>query len=171
MSVLGYEQIVANSQLDPSETSTADLVLDARSHGRCAKPCPVSSLNTHSPCCSTRFLGSEPEPRAGLSSGHIPRSFSLPFNTFLRKQTGPDGVDYTTFLPEDDIRIALVKAAGAARAELILSDGISVTTSCGSGMTAGILWLGLKLVGVKKISLYDEVSLPSLSKQILRANY
>ena len=43
MSVLGYEQIVANSQLDLSETSAADFVLDARSHGRCAKPPPVPS--------------------------------------------------------------------------------------------------------------------------------
>ena len=95
----------------------------------------------------------------------------MPFNAFLRKKTSPDGVDYTTFLPEDDIRKAVVKAIGTTRAELILSDAISVTTSCGSGMTAGILWLGLKLIGVKKISLYDEVSLRSLRKKKLRANY
>ena len=27
----------------------------------------------------------------------------------------------------------------------------------GSGMTAGVLWLGLSILGVKKLSLYDEV--------------
>jgi hypothetical protein len=35
----------------------------------------------------------------------------------------------------------------------------TIITSCGSGMTAGVLWLGLKLLGVRKVGLYDEVSL------------
>lgn len=34
-----------------------------------------------------------------------------------------------------------------------------VVASCGSGMTAGVIWLALKSIGVEKIGLYDEVSL------------
>lgn len=29
-------------------------------------------------------------------------------------------------------------------------------TTCGSGMTASVLWLGLAAVGVKRLRLYDE---------------
>ena len=48
-------------------TSHAAQVLDARSRGR--------------------FAGTEPEPRAGLRSGHIPGSLNLPYETLYR----PDG--------------------------------------------------------------------------------
>ncbi|RDB28517.1 Thiosulfate/3-mercaptopyruvate sulfurtransferase 1, mitochondrial [Hypsizygus marmoreus] len=135
-SLRSYEQMVANSQLDPTANSNADLILDARSRGR--------------------YLGTDPEPRPGLSSGHIPHSFSLPFNLFLHKVTGADGTEYAKFLPAQDIYNALVEAIGDERAELVKTGVIPVTASCGSGMTAGILWLGLKLLGVEKISLYDE---------------
>ncbi|KAG6891429.1 hypothetical protein C0992_007208 [Termitomyces sp. T32_za158] len=129
-----YEQIVANST---SRTSNqTDLVLDARSHGR--------------------YSGRDPEPRSGLSSGHIPNSLSLPFNLFLHQEMGADGTTYTTFLPPEEIRKVLEEAVGMERTDLIIRGSIPVTTSCGSGMTAGILWLGLKLLGVERISLYDE---------------
>ncbi|KAG6902817.1 hypothetical protein C0995_011304 [Termitomyces sp. Mi166 len=133
-----YEQIVANSTAEASDQT--DLVLDARSHGR--------------------YSGFDPEPRPGLSSGHIPHSFSLPFNLFLRQISGTDGTTYTTFLPPEEIRRALEQAVGLERADLIIRGSIPVTTSCGSGMTACILWLGLKLLGVERISLYDEVGSP-----------
>ncbi|KNZ71476.1 Putative 3-mercaptopyruvate sulfurtransferase [Termitomyces sp. J132] len=126
-----YEQIVANSTADAS-----DLILDARSYGR--------------------YSGLDPEPRPGLSSGHIPNSLSLPFNLFLRQIMSPDGTTYTVFLSPKDIRKVLEQTVGLERADSIIHGALPVTTSCGSGMTAGILWLGLKLLGVERISLYDE---------------
>jgi len=135
--VRSYEQVVANSLLDPASNPAAELVVDARSRGR--------------------FLGTDPEPRPGLSSGHVPHSFSLPFNVFLKTQTGPgSSVQYTTFLSEPELRQALVKAVGADQAQLVLTGKRPITTSCGSGMTAGILWLGLKLLGAPNVALYDE---------------
>ncbi|GLB36373.1 putative rhodanese-like protein [Lyophyllum shimeji] len=131
-----YQQMAANTTLDPDANPNADLVLDARSRGR--------------------YLGTDAEPRPGLSSGHIPHSFSLPFNVFLRQNTSPDGTKYTTFLPEADLYKALEEAVGSERADLIVKGVVPVTTSCGSGMTAAVLWLGLKLLGVERISLYDE---------------
>ena len=64
--------------------SRAEQVLDARSAGR--------------------FTGSEPEPRAGMRSGHIPGSRSLPFTALLDPAT-------KTVLPADKLRQAF-DAAG-----------------------------------------------------------
>ncbi|KAL0950893.1 hypothetical protein HGRIS_007652 [Hohenbuehelia grisea] len=133
--VKSYEQVVSNSLLGPALSSDAEIVVDARSQGR--------------------YLGKDPEPRPGLSSGHIPNSFSLPFTAFLdRKSTG--GLEYTTFLPKEKIQQALVNAVGPEAVDMILQGKLPITTSCGSGMSAGVLWLGLKLLGVEKIGLYDE---------------
>ncbi|KAK0208516.1 Rhodanese-like domain-containing protein [Desarmillaria ectypa] len=131
--IRNYEQMVTNST---SRSVGADIVLDARSRGR--------------------FTGADPEPRPGLESGHIPRSFSLPFNIFLHQQTTASNSTYTTLRPIPEIRQALVDAIGDKQVEAILKGDASVVTTCGSGMTAAVLWLGLKLLGAHKIGLYDE---------------
>ncbi|KAI0252604.1 Rhodanese-like domain-containing protein [Lactifluus subvellereus] len=132
-----YEQMVDNAAKDPLDP-LAEIVLDARSHGR--------------------FIGLDPEPRAGLSSGHIPRSFSLPFNAFLQTNPTPNSEKtFTTFLSPNELRRKLVDAVGTEYAQLILEGKRGVTTTCGSGMTAGVLWLGLKLIKEStSVSLYDE---------------
>ncbi|KAK1229378.1 hypothetical protein PQX77_007555 [Marasmius sp. AFHP31] len=132
-SVRSYEQIVENSTKNSS--SEAEVVVDARPRGR--------------------YLGTTPEPRPGLSSGHIPNSLSLPFNTFLETRQNPGGT-YTVFRSESEIQRALNETLGSQQAELVLNGQRSIVTSCGSGMTAGVLWLGLKLLGVNKVGLYDE---------------
>jgi thiosulfate/3-mercaptopyruvate sulfurtransferase len=106
-----------------------------------------------------RYLGSDPEPRPGLSSGYIPHSFSLPFNAFLQTNTNPEsGKTFTTFLPPNELRRKLADAVGSEYAQLILDGRRGVTTTCGSGMTAGVLWLGLKLIEEStSVGLYDEV--------------
>lgn len=134
--IRGYEEVVANSAFDPKTNVHAELVLDARSKGR--------------------WDGVDPEPRPGLSSGHIPNSISLPFNLFLQKHTGQNGSEYTTILSPAEIRQVLEDTVGAEEAEDIIAGERSVVTSCGSGMTAGILWLGLQLLGARKVALYDE---------------
>jgi len=132
--VRGYEQMVSNSS---KFDSTSELVLDARSRGR--------------------FLGTDPEPRPGLSSGHIPNSFSLPFNLFLTQNTNiVSGETYTTFKTRDQILGELKKAVGEEETQAILEGKRKAVASCGSGMTAGVLWLGLNLLGVKGVALYDE---------------
>ena len=104
------------------------------------------------------YLGTDPEPRPGLSSGHIPHSLTLPFNLFLKTHRVPDSsVQYTTFLSEPELRKVLVGTVGADQAQLVLTGKRSIITSCGSGMTAGVLWLGLKLLGAPNVALYDEV--------------
>ncbi|KAF8649783.1 hypothetical protein AX16_005549 [Volvariella volvacea WC 439] len=133
--IRNYEQVVENSKRDMNDPA-GELVLDARSHGR--------------------YTGKDPEPRPGLASGHIPNSFSLPFNTFLKQNQGLNNTTYTTLLSPKEIKEALINAVGLQRAQLIIDGTASAVTTCGSGMTAGVLWLGLQLLGAHKVALYDE---------------
>ena len=86
-----------------------------------------------------RFAGSAPEPRAGLPSGHIPGSRNVPSASLLR----PDG----TMLDPAALRDVFA-AAGADNAR-------SIVTSCGSGITATILSLGLLRAGLPQGAVYD----------------
>ena len=86
-----------------------------------------------------RFAGTEPEPRAGLRGGHIPGSLNLPYDMLYR----PDA----TLLPPEELR----QAFAAAGVDL----GKPVVTTCGSGITASVLALGLHVVGHKKVAVYD----------------
>ena len=111
---------------------------------------------------SLRYLGSDPEPRPGLSSGHMPHSLSLPFNAFLDTTTfkpSPDAeeVSFTTLCTTQKIIENLREALGDDKLKEVMEGKRGVVTSCGSGMTAGVLWLGLKLLGVDRVALYDEV--------------
>ena len=87
-----------------------------------------------------RFEGSEPEPRAGLRSGHIPGSLSLPFTDLLDRET-------QTLRPPEELRAIFEKAGVDLRRPVV--------TTCGSGVTAGILALGLHLAGHKNVAVYD----------------
>jgi thiosulfate/3-mercaptopyruvate sulfurtransferase len=86
-----------------------------------------------------RFTGAVPEPRAGMRSGHIPGSISLPYTELLHA----DG----TFRPASEVR-GRFEAAGV--------DGSRpLVTSCGSGVTACILTLGLRVAGFPEGAVYD----------------
>ena len=86
-----------------------------------------------------RFKGTEPEPRADMKSGAIPGSY----NVFFKDLLNPDG----TFKSPDDICTAFEVAGVDLKKPVI--------TSCGSGITASVLMLGLYLIGHKENSLYD----------------
>ena len=86
-----------------------------------------------------RFTAELPEPRPGMRSGHIPGSANLPYTDLL----APD----QTLLPPDQLRARLT-AAGV--------DGSRpVVTSCGSGVTATILTLAMRLSGLPQGAVYD----------------
>ena len=86
-----------------------------------------------------RFKGEAPEPREGLRSGHIPGSKNLFFRALLNKDgTMKDAA-------------AIKSAFEGAGVDL---DKPAITT-CGSGVTAAILSLGLNLIGKTDHALYD----------------
>jgi thiosulfate/3-mercaptopyruvate sulfurtransferase len=86
-----------------------------------------------------RFVGTEPEPRPGLRGGHIPGSLSLPYDRLF----GPDGA----LLPRD----RLLQILDAAQVDL----GRPITATCGSGVSACVLALGLHVLGRSDVAVYD----------------
>ena len=86
-----------------------------------------------------RFLGKEPEPRSGLRSGSIENSINVPYETLLNK-------DFTFKKKQEILDIFSHKG-------LVFNNYI--ITTCGSGVTAAILFLALDEIGCSKISLYD----------------
>lgn len=89
----------------------------------------------------------------------MPGALSLPFSSLIATQTSPDGkLKYTTLLPPDELRKTIVQAMGAENLELVLKGQKSVVATCGSGMTAGVIWLALQVLGASKVAIYDEVS-------------
>ncbi|EBA04450.1 thiosulfate sulfurtransferase, putative [Rhodobacterales bacterium HTCC2150] len=86
-----------------------------------------------------RFLGSTPEPRAGLRSGHMPNAKSLPHSDILNA----DG----TMKDLAGLRSAYQQAGIDLEKPVI--------TTCGSGVTAAVLSLGLERLGHKEHALYD----------------
>jgi thiosulfate/3-mercaptopyruvate sulfurtransferase len=87
---------------------------------------------------AARFNGTAPEPRPGLSSGHMPGATSVPF----------------TDLVED----GRLKSADKLQ-QLFAAKKIDlqqpITTTCGSGVTAAVIALSLAVAGAQNVSLYD----------------
>jgi thiosulfate/3-mercaptopyruvate sulfurtransferase len=108
--VISFEEFCANSDAQ---------IIDARPTGR--------------------FNGTSPEPRAGLRSGHVPNSFSLPFG----QMRTPDG----RFKDLDSVA-SLIHAAAIDLDKPII-------TTCGSGITAAGLAFLMEACGAKNISVYD----------------
>ena len=86
-----------------------------------------------------RFAGTEPEPRAGLRSGHIPGSRSLPYDSLFNE----DG----TYKAPDTI------TASFADAGIDLAKPVVAT--CGSGVTSAVLAFAAALVGQSGMAIYD----------------
>lgn len=101
---------------DQVDTSTGN-ILDARPPGR--------------------FAGKDKEPRAGLSSGHMPGAFNVPASSLISS----DGT---------------LKSAEELKSMLnpYLSES-QVTASCGSGVSAATILLALFRLGRDDIALYD----------------
>jgi thiosulfate/3-mercaptopyruvate sulfurtransferase len=86
-----------------------------------------------------RFAGTEPEPRAGLRSGHMPGARSLPWASLVQ----PDGM----LAPPEQLATAF-RAAG-------IDVTAPVATTCGSGITAAGLALALAALGQLGATVYD----------------
>jgi thiosulfate/3-mercaptopyruvate sulfurtransferase len=87
---------------------------------------------------AARFNGTAPEPRPGLSSGHMPGATNIPFTELVE-----DG----RLKPAEKLR------------EYFSAKNVNlqqpITTTCGSGVTAAVIALSLEVVGAPNVGLYD----------------
>jgi thiosulfate/3-mercaptopyruvate sulfurtransferase len=86
-----------------------------------------------------RFRGEEPEPRAHLRRGHMPGARNVPWTALLN----PD----STLKSPDELEKTFA-AAGVDLARPLI-------TTCGSGVTASVLALGLARLGRTDVAVYD----------------
>ncbi|MDF0492478.1 3-mercaptopyruvate sulfurtransferase [Bradyrhizobium yuanmingense] len=87
-----------------------------------------------------RFEGRAPEPRPGIRSGHIPGARNVPYNLLFDPANGE-------MKPLDELRAAFTNAGVKLDAPIV--------TSCGSGVSAGVLTLALYRLGITDTALYD----------------
>lgn len=87
-----------------------------------------------------RFHGTEPEPRPGVRGGHMPGSRNLP---------------YKTLSDEADFCLKPLAELGRLYRQTGIDIGRPVVTTCGTGVTASILALGLYLLGNESVAVYD----------------
>ena len=85
-----------------------------------------------------RFTGKEPEPRAGMRSGHMPGARNTPVTAFSEGGRFKDLAGLRAIF--DEAGIDLTKP---------------VVTSCGSGVTAAVITLALHSLGHTDNTLYD----------------
>ncbi|MFI4973962.1 MAG: 3-mercaptopyruvate sulfurtransferase [Caulobacterales bacterium] len=86
-----------------------------------------------------RFRGDEPEPRAGLRAGHMPGARNVPWSALVEADGALAGPARLR---------AVFEAAGVNLEEPIV-------TTCGSGISASILALGLARLGREDVAVYD----------------
>ncbi|KAI9807823.1 MAG: hypothetical protein M1825_005128 [Sarcosagium campestre] len=111
--VVSFEQVKEVAKDHGKEGSEGVQILDARSNGR--------------------WAGTEPEPRPGLSSGHIPGSISVPVPDLLDPET-------KALLPGGELRKVFQKKGVDLNRPII--------SSCGTGVTAAIIDVALAEAGL-----------------------
>jgi thiosulfate/3-mercaptopyruvate sulfurtransferase len=121
--VVDFDEVKEVALDQNKEGSECVQVLDARSYGR--------------------WTGKDPEPRPGLSSGHMPGSISVPVGELLDPTT-------KAFLPADELRKVFEKKG--------IDPSKPIITSCGTGVTAAVIEAALDQAGygdAKSRKLYD----------------
>ncbi|KAH8682506.1 thiosulfate sulfurtransferase [Xylariales sp. PMI_506] len=111
-SVASFEQVREIALDHNKEGAEGVQILDARGPGR--------------------FAGTAPEPREGLSSGHMPGAINIPFDAVLDPKT-------KAFLPKEQLR-KLFEEKGVDPEKPII-------TSCGTGVTAVVIETALEEAG------------------------
>jgi thiosulfate/3-mercaptopyruvate sulfurtransferase len=85
-----------------------------------------------------RFAGKEAEPRAGLRSGHMPGALNVPFTDIVENGKLVDAARIKKAFEKGDVDLDK-----------------PIITSCGSGVTAVVLALGLDAIGKPMPRIYD----------------
>jgi thiosulfate/3-mercaptopyruvate sulfurtransferase len=117
-----------DAKLDPDAVATWEKIQQLIANG-------AQILDARS---AARFTGTAPEPRPGISSGHMPGATSTPYLELVREGR---------LVSAEELR-GLFAAKGVNIQQ-------PITTTCGSGVTAAVIALGLEIAGAPRVSLYD----------------
>lgn len=110
----------SRSEVEAATRSSGQTIIDARSPGR--------------------FAGTDPEPRPGLRSGHIPSSVNLPSSKLIDPKDG-------TLLEPEKLRGAFLNARADPSQPAICT--------CGSGVSACVIAFALHRLGNPNVAVYD----------------
>ena len=114
----------------------ADVIVDMEELSGLLRSNEVQIVDARSP---ERFEGLVPEPRKGLRRGNIPGSINLYYG---------DLINTDNTLKENDVLGRIIQGAGIDLEKRLIA-------SCGSGVTAAILYIVFKSLGAKRVSVYD----------------
>lgn len=122
--IISFEEL---KDIVTSDNKDNYLLLDARSTGR--------------------FLGTEPEPRAGLSNGHVPGARSVPFTEVISSD------NFNKFKSPEELAQVFKSHAGI---EDLANEKRQLIVMCGTGVTACVLERALRIAGsTQSIKVYD----------------
>lgn len=93
-----------------------------------------------------RFKGEAPEPRVGLSSGHIPGAQPMPFTELL---------DDNKAFPQDNSAMKEKLEQYLKNADVKLDTSKQTIAMCGTGVTGVIIKTALEHAGIPNVKLYD----------------
>ena len=124
-----WEPSLFNASLTPNAIVSAEQVLQSATSG---------SDQIFDARSLARFSAQQKEARPGLRSGHIPGSLNLPFFDLL---------DGGCLKPRDQLQEIF--------AALDFDPAKPVITTCGSGVTAAVIYLALECIGVSGARIYD----------------
>lgn len=95
-----------------------------------------------------RFAGSDPEPRADIPSGHVAGAINVPFTSLLRTDEKSGA---TVLRPVTELESVFASCGVNPH-----DSSKRLVASCGSGVTACVVLLGLEMCGRKtNVGLYD----------------
>ena len=125
--IVTYADIKRNiTRRDDDDEHTRFVIIDARSPGR--------------------FSGTEAEPRAGLSSGHIPGSINVPYAAVVDKDENGN----TRLKSVDELK-RVFESHGVD----LSNEYAPLVTTCGSGVMAATIKLALEVIGIHNVRVYD----------------
>ncbi len=123
------EPLVFNAKLAANAIVSAEQVLESVTSG---------ADQIYDARSFERFSGQQKEGRPGLRSGHIPGTLNLPFMDLLNEGR---------LKPRDQLREVF--------AALDFDPAKPVITTCGSGITAAVIYLALECIGYSGARIYD----------------
>ncbi|KAF6008567.1 hypothetical protein HII13_003891 [Brettanomyces bruxellensis] len=131
-----HKPVSYKATFDPSKVVSYEKILELAQAGEIGKS--VTLIDARS---NDRFTGAVAEPRAGISSGHVPGAANLPFNELLTPNK--------SFLSRMTLD-SVIK-------EHNIDESRPIIVMCGTGVTACVVRTGLILAGFNpdNIAVYD----------------